>query len=206
MSSKNYFEEVSQDWDVMSNEFFGEAPRAAIYEQIGWNNTRTMADIGCGSGYLSEGAIDRNVRIIAVDQSREMLGVMEQKLGTDKVDYRVGNSDDLPIQSDSIDVVMANMYLHHVEKPETALGEMYRILKDGGQLIFTDLDKHDHHWLVEEQHDRWMGFERKDIEEWVKSVGFKDVVLDCVGADCCTTSSCGKGDAAVSIFIASGYK
>ena len=165
MSSKNYFEEVSRDWDVMSNEFFGEAPRSAIYSQIDWENVQIMADIGCGSGYLTEGVINKDVKIIAVDQSPDMLSVMRDKFGNDKVDYRVGNSDDLPISSNVVDVVMANMYVHHVEEPKLAISEMFRILKPGGSLVFCDLDKHDHYWLVEEQHDRWMGFERSDVRQ-----------------------------------------
>ena len=112
----------------------------------------------------------------------------------------------MPIASNEVDLVMANMYLHHVEDPEAALKEMYRILKTGGQIVFTDLDKHDNYFLKEEQHDTWMGFERSDIEQWMRSCGFQKVEVDCVGADCCASSDNGENSAKVSIFIASGVK
>jgi hypothetical protein len=46
-----------------------------------------------------------------------------------------------------------------------------------------------------------MGFKRDDIRKWFEEAGLKDVNLDCVGENCCTTSSCGKEMAQISIFI-----
>jgi len=43
--------------------------------------------------------------------------------------------------------VMANMFLHHVEKPGQAILEMTRILKPGGKLVIADLDRHDYEFL-----------------------------------------------------------
>ena len=70
------------------------------------------------------------------------------------------------------------MYLHHVERPAVAIAELYRTLKDGGKLIITDLDKHNFDFLVTEQNDRWMGFERPDIVQWFEAAGFKEVTVD----------------------------
>lgn len=206
MSSKDYFETVAEDWQTLSSDFFGEAPRKAIYSKLNWNKIRTFADIGCGSGYLTEGALHRKVKAIAIDQSPQMLEVMQRKLGSETVDYRIGDYDNLPILSNSQDAVVANMYLHHVEDPKIALAEMYRILVPGGNLVFTDLDSHHHDWLVEEQHDRWMGFDRTELERWMLSAGFKDVVLDCVGSSCCAVSNTSGDRSEISIFIASGIK
>jgi len=98
------------------------------------------------------------------------------------------------------------MYLHHVERPAVAIVELYRTLKSGGKLIITDLDKHDFEFLVTEQNDRWMGFERSDIIEWFEAAGFREVTVDCVNADCCADSCGTDARAEVSIFIATGVK
>lgn len=84
--------------------------------------------------------------------------------------------------------------------------EMVRILKRGGWLVLTDLDEYPFEFLASEQHDRWMGFKRQDVQRWLTEAGLKNVVVDCVGEDCCAQSSCGSEYAAISIFVASGEK
>jgi len=102
--------------------------------------------------------------------------------------------------------VFANMYLHHVENPPVAIKEMARILKLGGMLVVTDLDEHNFEFLKTEQHDRWMGFKREDVNCWFVEAGLKEAMVDCVGENCCAQSSCGGDYASVSIFVASGKK
>jgi ubiquinone/menaquinone biosynthesis C-methylase UbiE len=98
------------------------------------------------------------------------------------------------------------MYLHHVASPPQAIKEMVRLLKPGGKLVITDLDAHNFEFLRTEQHDRWLGFRREDVRRWFTAAGLKNVVVDCVGENCCAQSSCGCQSASVSIFVASGEK
>ena len=51
-----------------------------------------------------------------------------------------------------------------------------------------------------------MGFERDDIKKWMTDAGFKNVEIDCVGADCCASSCEGEAQAKISIFMAKGEK
>jgi len=101
---------------------------------------------------------------------------------------------------------MANMYLHHVEEPLIAIKEMTRILRPGGKLVITDLDEHSFEFLKAEHHDRWMGFQREDVESWFIKAGLKNVVIDCAGGNCCASSSCGCDNASISIFVSYGEK
>lgn len=206
MSSVQYFKEVAQDWDQMADSFFGDSPRDTIYSNANWSCIETVADLGCGAGYLSEGLSDRSVQIIAVDQSQEMLEIMKTKLGDENIEYKKGDGGSIPLSDNSVDLAMANMFLHHVDEPEKTINEAYRIVKPGGQCIFTDLDEHDNEFLVTEQHDKWMGFKREDIIRWMTNAGFKNVTIDCVGADCCASSCRSDAEAKVSIFIAKGEK
>ena len=80
---------------------------------------------------------------------------------------------------------------------------MARILKPGGRVVVTDMDAHAFTFLRDEHHDRWMGFERRDVSSWFREAGLTDVRVEGLGDECCATSNCG-GDAAVGIFIAVG--
>jgi ubiquinone/menaquinone biosynthesis C-methylase UbiE len=206
MTSKPYFEQVAGQWDRMRTAFFSTAVRDAALKVIQPQPGQTAADIGAGTGFLTEALLAAGLRVVAVDQSPGMIGEMRAKFGEEQVDYREGEAEKLPLAAAEVDHALANMFLHHVENPARAIAEMARIIKPGGHLVITDLDEHRHEFLLKEHHDRWPGFRREDVLSWLKAAGLLDSAVDCVGADCCSTSQCGADEARISIFIAHGRK
>jgi ubiquinone/menaquinone biosynthesis C-methylase UbiE len=205
--SKTYFNQVADQWDEMRQTFFSEAVREQAYAAAQVQPGELAADIGAGTGFISEGLLVRGARVIAVDQSEAMLEVLKEKLGsTGELDCRTGEADALPVESGSVDAVFANMYLHHVEDPASAIAEMARLLKPGGRLVVTDLDQHNHTFLLTEQHDRWSGFKRSDVRQWFKQAGLSQVRSESIGSNCCSTSQCGCSSANIEIFLAYGLK
>ena len=207
MSSKNYFETVAQDWDAMRTGFFPTAVREKAIAQMNLQPGIHAADVGAGTGFITEGLAHLPITITAIDESEKMLQTMEKKFEKyPNVNYLVSESENIQLAASSLDYALANMFLHHVERPAVVIAELYRTLKKGGKLIITDLDKHDFDFLVTEQNDRWMGFERSDIIQWFEKAGFKDVQVDCVNANCCADSCGTDAKAEVNIFIATGVK
>lgn len=207
MSSKEYFNNVANEWDTMRQSFFSESVREKIYQVAEVEKGRTAADLGAGTGFITEGLIKNGVNVIAVDQSIAMLQKLEEKfLSSGLVKCLNGEAENLPIEDNSVDYAMANMYLHHVETPLAAIREMVRILKPGGKVVITDLDEHSFEFLKTEQHDKWMGFKRDDIKKWFSDAGLTNVTIECIGEDCCATSTCSNQNASISIFIAYGEK
>ena len=205
MGSKGYFDQVAPQWDTMRRSFFSDPVREKAYATAGVQAGKTAADVGAGTGFIAEGLIARGVRVIAVDQSEPMLAEMRERFGVG-IDCRLGDADALPIPNETVDYAFANMYLHHVDEPSRAIREMTRIIKPGGRLVITDMDEHQFDFLRTEQFDRWMGFKREDIDRWFRVAGLKNVVVDCVGENCCADSESGADHATVSIFVASGEK
>ncbi|PKM95154.1 MAG: SAM-dependent methyltransferase [Firmicutes bacterium HGW-Firmicutes-1] len=205
MDSTRYFEEVAEQWDTMRTNFFTEVVREKAYDVAKVEKGKIAADIGAGTGFITEGLLERGLKVIAVDLSDEMLQILKRKFNQyAQVVCLQGKSESLPIEDQSVDYSMANMYLHHVEDPLSAIKEMKRILKTGGKLVITDLDTHEFEFLRTEHYDRWMGFNREDIKRWFIEAGLKNISIDCVGGECCTTSIEGCEEAKISIFIAYG--
>jgi len=207
MDNKQYFNKVSKQWDAIRSSFFSENVREKALAVAQIQPGKLAADIGAGTGFLTEGLVQRGLKVIAVDHSEAMLKEMSKKFsGLGEIDYRLGEAENLPIEGGAVDYVFANMYLHHVEHPAESIVELARILKKGGVLVLTDLDVHNFEFLRKEQQDRWMGFRREDIRGWFESAGLEKVIVDCVGENCCAESSSGSEYARISIFVARGEK
>lgn len=207
MNSKKYFDEVAHQWDNMQQSFFSETVKDKAFSVAGVKKGKIAADIGAGSGFITGGLIGKGLKVIAVDQSEEMLVEMRKKFsGAEGIEYCLGEAEKLPIPDEAVDYAFANMYIHHVESPQKAIKEMVRILKPGGKLVITDMDEHEFKFLKEEHHDRWMGFKREDVRRWFEEAGLNNVIVDCVGESCCAQSSCGDEQASISMFVASGEK
>ncbi len=204
---KKYFSEIASQWDSISKEFYCPSVREKILEHVRPEPGKIIADIGAGTGFISEGLRDGPVSIIAIDLSKEMLQQMQSKFpNAHNIDYRVGEANHLPVKDGIVDYALANMYLHHVEDPARAVREIYRILNRGGRLILTDLDSHEFEFLKEEQHDVWQGFGHSDIRDWLTAAGFNNVIVESIEEFCCATSIEAEQPAKISIFLASGEK
>ncbi len=206
MDNREYFDKVASQWDQMRTKLFSVNVRETAMRIAGVSEGKTAADIGAGSGFISEGLLARGLKVIAVDHSQEMLEVMRRKFPDTKgLEVRLGDSVRLPLDDASVDYVFANMYLHHVEDPPAAILEMVRILKPSGALVITDADEHNHEFLRIEQHDRWLGFKHDDLRRWYREAGLAEIEVRSIGEKCRPTAECGT-TVDISIFAASGRK
>jgi ubiquinone/menaquinone biosynthesis C-methylase UbiE len=203
--TREYFDQVADQWDEMRRRFFGEGVRKAAIAAAGIAPGALVADVGTGTGFLAEAALDAGARVIGIDNSDGMLAQVSNRLGGRPFEARQGDVGALPLAAGEADAVLANMVLHHAPDPPAAIVEMTRALKPGGVLVITDADSHEHEWLRTEQHDRWLGFARSDIKNWFGTAGLEDVTVGDTKEICSPTSSCGT-QAAITIFIARGRK
>jgi len=207
MSSKPYFDQVAEQWDTLRQGFFSEAIRDQALHAAGVRPGQLAADVGAGSGFITEGLVALGAHVIAVDESEAMLAALQRRLpDAEGVEVRVGEAEALPIEDASVDCAFANMVLHHVEHPAAALAEMARILKPGGVLVVTDLDERNFEFLRTEHHDRWLGFRRADVRAWLEAAGLEAPMVIGTQNNCCADSACGTQRADVSVFLAMGRK
>ncbi len=206
MSSGEYFNEVSGKWDSMREQFFSEKVRDEAVMKVKTEFGKTAADIGAGTGFMTEGLLNAGLNVVAVDSSAEMLEVLKQKFGHLKeVQIVLTKPGRIDIAENSVDYVFANMYLHHVEDPLTMIKEMVRIMKPGGKLAITDLSEHKYDELLKEHHDRWPGFNMPDLYEWFVKAGLKEISIEVLNQSCTCEPECGE-KISIGIFLAYGEK
>lgn len=205
--SREYFDRVASKWDTMCRELYTESLREKILSRIYPEPGHIIADIGSGTGFVSEGLKDSPASVIAIDHSKKMLNLMKVKFkDSSKFDYRKGDANHLPARDNFVNYALVNMYLHHVEDPPRAIAEIFRILTRGGVMVLTDMENHSHEYLLEEDHDRWLGFKHADIEQWMAGAGFINVTVESIGEYCCINSTRTERNAEIKIFLARGKK
>lgn len=176
-----FFDRIAGDWDTIAGDFkTGQGRMRAVHHLLPAD--LVMADLGCGTGYMSEVLLGQCGRLLCIDASEGMLDEAKKRLSRNQrgteVEYRRGKLDDLPVDDDQLDGLIAGMVLHHLPTAEGAVLEMIRVLKPGGSAAIMELAPHRETWMRDELGDRHLGLEPSDILATLRRAGFVDVTLD----------------------------
>jgi ArsR family transcriptional regulator len=137
-----------------------------------------IADLGAGDGSFALLLAQRASHVIAVDASARMLEVgreQAERHAVKNVDFRLGDMEELPIDTAAVDLVFFSQSLHHALHPERALQEANRILRPGGRLIVLDLAKHRFEEARELYADERLGFTEAELEDMLLQAGFSNI-------------------------------
>ena len=142
-----------------------------------------IADIGAGEGSFSLLLAQRAKHVIAIDNSEKMVEYgtqLARKQGVKNLEYRLGDLEEIPIDTASVDVALLSQSLHHAIHPERAIAEAWRILKPGGRIAILDLGKHRFEEARELYADLWLGFSEVELESLIHKAGFQNVLTSVV--------------------------
>jgi len=145
-----------------------------------------VADLGSGEGLLSELLARRCKKVIAVDNSEKIVAfgaAKAKKNNLKNLEFRQGDLQSPPIESDSVDLVILSQALHHAEEPAKAVAAAHKILKGGGQLMILDLSRHQFEQAHQLYGDRWLGFAESDLHRWLEEAGFKRIEISVVARE-----------------------
>jgi len=137
-----------------------------------------IADLGAGEGSFALLLSQAAKRVIAVDSSPGMIEVgrdMALRYGVENLEYRLGDMEELPVDSSSVDLVFFSQSLHHALHPERAVIEANRILVPGGRIVILDLVKHRFEEARELYADEWLGFSETELESMLQKAAFVEI-------------------------------
>ncbi|HWL39012.1 MAG TPA: metalloregulator ArsR/SmtB family transcription factor [Gemmatimonadaceae bacterium] len=170
--SQQFFSTSAGNWDRMRLELFGRRADIALLGLLdaGWK----VADLGCGTGGISQSLAPFVDKVIAVDESAAMLTAARKRLhGVDNVDIRNGRLEALPLDDQEVDVALLFLVLHYVVDPGAVVAEAARALRPGGRLLVLDMMPHDRQDLKQSMGHLWQGFASETLEDWMSAAGLQ---------------------------------
>ena len=104
------------------------------------NHLRTgmsVLELGCGAGYFTGELARSGADIVAIDVSPELLHIASTDHSAKNIRYEIQNACMMSFCDECFDSVVGSSVLHHLEIKE-ALHEIYRVLRPGGTIYFTE--------------------------------------------------------------------
>ncbi|HEY5674486.1 MAG TPA: metalloregulator ArsR/SmtB family transcription factor [Malonomonas sp.] len=180
--SREFFDRHARQWDQMARELL---PVADYLPQLFAHIPQCdkLLEVGVGTGQLLPALAEKGRQVIAVDHSPAMLAAASERLsagGLESVALQLGQMDALPLPSGSMDVAIMNMALHHAPDPAAVIAELARVLRAGGKLVFSDLQRHQNEWVREQLADQWLGFTSEDLRDWCLDAGLQQIETDVI--------------------------
>lgn len=174
--SQEFFAEKAGDWDRLRGELFGERsellPLLSLLDPD-W----VVGDLGCGTGATTEALAPFVAKVVAVDESPEMLEAAHHRLANyedeGRVELRHGSLEALPAEDGELDAALLMLVLHHLSDPAAVLAEAARVLAPGGRLLVVDMLAHDESRFRRDMGHQWLGFEPSRLLEWLAAAGLE---------------------------------
>ena len=112
---------------------------------------KRVLDVGCGGGLLSEGMAVRGAEVTGIDLSEKPLGVARLHLleSGQKVDYRKVSAEQMAEEMPgAFDAVTCLEMLEHVPDPASIVESCARLVKPGGQVFFSTINRNPKSYLL----------------------------------------------------------
>jgi len=109
-------------------------------EDIDWTNKKVL-DVGCGDGKLSMGVLKRTraKELIGIDLSKEKISKAKE-IQDSRLEFIVSDASNLPFDNEEFDIIFSNIAFQQFKDKEKSLNEMYRVLKDKGEVIINFIE------------------------------------------------------------------
>ena len=133
-----FYKYLSKVYDQINPFIWNEEMRTEALDLLDIEEGDRILDVGCGTGFATEGLLERTENVYGLDQSVHQMEKAWQKFGKrDRVRFYRGDAERLPFENDTFDIVWSSGSIEYWPNPVAALVECRRIAKPGGQVLIV---------------------------------------------------------------------
>ncbi|EMA42465.1 methyltransferase domain-containing protein [Halococcus saccharolyticus] len=136
-----FYKYLSRVYDEINPFIWNESMRADAIDWLDPAPDDRVLDVGCGTGFATEGLLERTDNVHGLDQSSHQLERAWEKFGkTDQVRFYRGDAERLPFADDAFDAVWSSGSIEYWPDPVATLREFCRVVKPGGSVLVVGPD------------------------------------------------------------------
>ena len=96
-----------------------------------------VLEVGCGTGLLTKELAGKVERLVSLDISPQLLEIARDETEKKNVTFFCSNAYELGFKDDTFDYIVGMSILHHLDI-DRALREIFRVLRNGGKMVFSE--------------------------------------------------------------------
>ncbi|RBI63220.1 SAM-dependent methyltransferase [halophilic archaeon] len=171
-----FYKYLSKVYDTVNPFVWNEEMRAEAISMLDVAEDDRVLDVGCGTGFATEGLLERTENVHGLDQSVHQLEKAWDKLGKhDPVSFYRGDAERLPFRDDTFDVVWSSGSIEYWPDPVATLRDMRRVTKPGGQVLVVG-PNYPKTGVMQKVADAIMLFyDREEADRMFRAAGYDDV-------------------------------
>lgn len=190
---------ISSSSIIYEGENLSDLPQEAVDASLGCANPlvfarlkagETVLDLGSGGGInvlMAAKHVGETGKVYGLDMTDDMLTLArsnQEKMGVKNVEFIKGYIEDIPLENETVDVIISNCVINLSDNKPKAISEAYRVLKKGGRIAIADIvNLKPVPAEIKSKTDLWCGciagtLELEEYRRILEKAGFQDVEIN----------------------------
>jgi len=171
-----FYKYLSKVYDRVNPFIWNEEMRAEALTMLDIEDDDRVLDVGCGTGFATEGLLEHTENVHGLDQSVHQLEKAWDKLGKrDPVSFYRGDAERLPFTDDTFDVVWSSGSIEYWPDPVATLRDMRRVVKPGGQVLVVGPNNPQSTVMQKVANAIMLFYDREEADRMFREAGYEDV-------------------------------